>query len=191
MDNTKANSNNSDVQLGTDNNVKLKPNRPISKKALFLLTGLFLVIVILFSQYVIKRYNQEKAISAIPKGLSTQQKAIYLSDKNNYEAAQTVWNKQLESSNSKTDKLNVYYQQSAIALKFGKYNDANKYANKAEQIDSNSATAYVAFAHIAEKQGDVEKARDYWRQAITKLDPNAPGYNLIKRDYQESLNSLK
>jgi cytochrome c-type biogenesis protein CcmH/NrfG len=56
--------------------------------------------------------------------------------------------------------------------------------------DKNTST-YVALAFIANSNKDSQQAAYYWQKAIDSLNPNQDAYNLIKRDYQEHLDSVK
>lgn len=119
------------------------------------------------------------------------QQAQVLRDKGDYSAAEQVWQKQLDQTQDTPGKLSIYYQMAQVALKFKRYDDATNYAAKAMLLDSKSYVPYAAYASIAEAKGDKASAKQYLEQAIAHIDPNLDGANLITRDYQAQLDSLK
>lgn len=140
---------------------------------------------------IYKRGFSPTQSSSNSASITPTQKAQYLADQGKYVAAEKVWQEQLANAKDQQTKLGIYYQQASLASRFKHYDDAKKYAEEAKQLAPNSSTSYVALAHMAESQGDKVAAKQYWQQAINHLDPNALGYNLILRDYQSSLDSLK
>lgn len=123
--------------------------------------------------------------------LDPEAKYHYLESQGNYTGAEQALESQLPGAKDTLAKLEVYSQQSMVALQFKRYDDAKKYADQALQLDPNSDIPYTTLAYWAEAKGDTTAAKNYWQQAITKLDVNAPAYNLLKRQYQTHLQGLK
>ena len=119
--------------------------------------------------------------------LTPLQKAQYFGDVGDYKAAQGVWKGQLKGAKTTADKVGVYYQQSALALKTKHYEDAKKYAEQAKKLAPHSNVPYAALAELAEAQGDKKTAKTNWQLAIDNLDPNTPGANLILLGYKARL----
>lgn len=119
------------------------------------------------------------------------QKAEYYEATGNYKAAEKVWDTDLASTKDVQSKVAIYYQQSALATNTQHYKDAKTYAEKAQKLAPNSSVPYVALAELAQAQGDKATARKDWQQAIAHVDPNAPGANLLLRDYKVKLESVR
>ncbi len=167
---------------------EFRPRRHFISRKIFI--ALALIIILLVAGILIYIYRPGRE-PAIPTNITPTQKAQYLADQGEYDAAQAAWQRQLAGAGDQQTTLGIYYQQSALALKFKRYDDAKKYAEQAKTLAPKSPTPYVALAQLAQAQGDKSAARQYWQQAIAQLDPASPTYNLIKRDYQSSLDSLK
>ncbi len=127
----------------------------------------------------------------VPANLTPGEQANYLANHNHYQAAVQVWQQQLAHTTNITSKINIYFMLSSLALKFKKYTDAILYANEAKILDTSSPAPYVALAQVAEAESKFSLAKQYLQQAISHLNPNQPGYNLIKADYQSEITSLK
>lgn len=123
-------------------------------------------------------------------GTTSSQKAIYYEDHGSYKQAIEQYNSQLAGANTQT-KIGIYYLMSSLATKFKNYSDAKNYALQISKLDPNSATTYVALANMATAQGNKSQASVYWTQAISKLDPNSPMYNIQKSEYQSNQAALK
>jgi tetratricopeptide (TPR) repeat protein len=164
--------------------LKLKHTPLVAVVAALLLVSIFVGV---------KVFNDEGENSDLPKTthLSVAQRAFYQADKGNYTAAKDLWEDQLGKVTTVKEKLNIYYQQSALGLRFKHYDEAKEFAEKAMKLSPNSPTAYVALAHIAEAEDNKDQAKSYWEKAIAHLSPSTPGYDLIKRDYQASLDALE
>lgn len=165
------------------------------------LLGMILAVVILLSAvawYVFVRPGSSQpnttannSVKAPPANTSADQKAQFYADEGQYAQAEQSWQDQLDSAKDTDTKLGIYYQQSALALKFKHYDDAKKYADAAKQLAPNSPQPYVALAQLAEAQNNIPQAKQYWQQAINHVDTNMPGYNLTQSDYQSHLDALK
>lgn len=138
-----------------------------------------------------KNNSRLEAMSYAVEGLSPTQKAQYYSDMGEYKIAEKIWQDELAKTTDTPTKLNIYYMQSAIAVKFKNYKDAKIYADKALKLAPKSNITYVALARLAQAQGDKVSAKKYWQQAIKFIDPKNPAINLIQEDYQASLDALK
>lgn len=138
-----------------------------------------------------KNSSRLAAMSYAVEGLSPTQKAQYYSDNGEYKLAEKIWQDELSKATDTPTKLNIYYMQSAIAVKFKNYKDAKIYADKALKLAPKSNITYVALARLAQAQGDKASAKKYWQQAIKFIDPKNPAINLIQEDYQASLDALK
>lgn len=122
--------------------------------------------------------------------LDPEAKYHYLASTGDYAGAEAALEGQLANANDTTSRLEVYSQQSAIALQFKHNDDAKKYADKAMQLDPNSDIPYSTLAYWAKAVGNKDAAKNYWEQAISKLDPNAPQYSLVQRQYQKNIQGL-
>lgn len=122
--------------------------------------------------------------------LNPEEKYHYLASQGDYTAAEQALESQLASAKGTQAKLEVYSQQSMVALQFKRYDDAKKYADQALQLDPNSDIPYTTLAYWAQAKGDTAAAKNYWQQAITKLDTTAPQYELVKRQYQSDIQEL-
>ncbi len=138
-----------------------------------------------------KNNSRLAAMSYAVDGLSPSQKSQYYSSNGEYKLAEKVWQDQLAKTSDTPTQLSIYYMQSSVALKFKKYTDAQKYATQALKLAPTSSTAYVSLAQLAQAQGDKTSAKIFWQQAIKNIDPKNPASNLIKIDYQASLDALK
>lgn len=163
------------------------------KSRKWLIFGIVLLVVIIGAGIAIYQWQQR------PKNpyhvdltkLTPLQQAQYLSDVGDYKNAEKVWDKELAKAKDTQAKINIYAQQVATAAKFGQDNDAKSYADKAFKLSPNASVIYAALAQAAQTQGDKASAKKYWQQAIAKLDKNIPGYNVVLRDYENSLAALK
>lgn len=153
--------------------------------------GVVIIIIILASIYLVSTQNKNDSTANLPKGTSESQKATYESDHGRYSLAEQAWQAQIKSSSTTQDKLNIYFEEASTAIQFKKYSDARNYANEALSLDPNSSIPYVALANIALASGNKAQAKQYWQQAINKLNPNSPGYNITLNEYTYSLESIK
>jgi tetratricopeptide (TPR) repeat protein len=119
------------------------------------------------------------------------QQASYESTPGNYQASEKTLQSQLAGESDTSSKLTTLSQQSATALQFNNYSDAQKYAQQAMQLNPSSPTPYADLALIAQDQHDTTQAKQYWQEAINHITPDMPGYNLTKADYQSDLDALK
>lgn len=129
--------------------------------------------------------------SAPPANTSLEQQAQYYADEGQYQSAEQSWQKKLASTTNASDKVAIYYQQSALAVQFKKYADAKKYADEALSLSPDSPGPYAALAQLAEAQNNIPLAKQYWQQAINHVNTNMPGYNIIQSDYKSHLDALK
>ena len=164
-----------------------------TKIAKVVLGSALVIAAIAIGAYFIQssKFATPKPKYYIPPHLTLNQQAQYLADHNQYQPAIQIYQQELASAKDTTTKLNTYFYMSALAMRFKDYGNAILYANEAKLIDSKSTTAYVALAQIYTAEGNKTSAKQYWQQAINHLDPNQPGYNLIKLDYENSIASLK
>lgn len=135
--------------------------------------------------------NDQRKIDAVPKYMDTQQKVEYLSDKGEYSAALKVLTIRYNEAKSLTDKQSILYRQTALAIKFKEFEDAQAFIESSIELLPNTSTPYVSSAQLAEANGKKAEAIKYWEIAIRNLDKNSPSYNLVKRDYESSRDSLK
>lgn len=192
----------SEVVTSAKPSKKLKfklPKLPVLKNDKHLRTNLITAVLILVGVTSLASWSHQQALrsakldfmSSVVAGLSPAQKAQYYSDQGEYKLAEKIWNDELSKTKDTQSKLDIYFQQSAIATKYKKYNDAQKYADQAVSLAPKSSDSYVTMALLAKAQGDITSAKKYWQQAIDLLDKNRPGYSLILKDYQASLDALK
>jgi tetratricopeptide (TPR) repeat protein len=92
-------------------------------------------------------------------------------NKENYQDALRQLDTLIEQAKNDKARAGIYVQKSALALNVEAYDDALRFAQKAEQLDPDpSVTAVVA--KCAEAKGDKELAITYYRKAIAGLNPN-------------------
>jgi len=166
---------------------RLKQNKKVLIVAFILVFLIILVFVILF---IYNKSNQNNVSIKVPMGLTAGQKALYLEDHGQYQASEEVWQQQLNSANEQ-QKISIYYQQAAIAIRFKNFSKAQEYANEIHQLNSNSPTFYVAEAQIYQAENKNSVAIHYWQLAISKLNPNSPIDQMKKEEYQQNIASLK
>ena len=131
-----------------------------------------------------------KVNAYVPPHLTAVQQAEYLADHNNYQAAENRWHQMLAQATGEQTKMDIYYQQFALALKYKQYSDAQDYINQEKKLDSSSSTPYESMAQLAQAQGKHSLAKSFWLQAINHLDPNLPQYGLLKQEYQSDMGNL-
>lgn len=175
--------------FGSRNPLKVNYNK-IAKLALAVAV---IIAAVATSAYFIQtsKYTPPKLKYYMPANLSSNQKALYLANNNQYQEAVQVYVKELAHTNNTSDKLNIYGYMEALAIRFKDYNSAQLYANDAKSIDSKSPAPYVYLAELASAEGNKNAAKQYWQQAINYLDPNQLGYNMIKADYQRNIARLQ
>lgn len=178
-------------------------HRPDRKQLLLIAVGVVVIAAIVVVVVLLTRPTplESKQVAKLKQtlaskgvkfaSLSPDQQAQYLADNGQYAAAQETYQNEYNSAKNDKTRLNILFQQAMLAAKARHYKEANNYAAKAKQLAPNSSTTYVALAQIAQTEGDKNSAKNYWQQAISKLDPKNPAYSLIKRDYQSSLEALK
>jgi tetratricopeptide (TPR) repeat protein len=162
-----------------------------SKKTVFLAI-IILLILVMFAILILgsnKQPNKTQQSAANIK-LTTEQKYHSLANQGKYGQAEQVLEDELAKAKTKNEKVAVYFQQSAVALQFKKYTDAQNYANKAVKLDPSNSNSYVALAQVAAAQEDKNTARNYWQQAINHLDKSKPQYNLTLRQYKTNIQGL-
>lgn len=181
------------LEFGTGITVLNNP-KPKTRKRLIIIVVVLLVVIVVSLLLYFYHFHNHKVIS---KAQSTSQKLTpyqqyqVLANQGKYASAEQVLKQQLAKTTNVNDKITIYYQQSDLALSFKQYTDAEKYANEAKKLAPNSATPYVALAQLAAAQGNKTLAKQDWQQAITNLNPNVTGYNLIKQEYQTNLDALQ
>lgn len=170
-----------------------KASLKYSKRKIIKIATIALLILVVggFVWQYQQRNARLAAMSSVVEGLAPAQQAQYYSDQGEYKIAEKIWQDQMAKTTDTPTKLNIYYMQSAIAVKFKNYKDAKKYADEALTLAPKSSAPYVALAQLAQAQGDKVTARQNWQQAIKFIDPKNPASNLIQRDYQSSLDALK
>lgn len=142
--------------------------------------------------YFVKDVPPKKVVTVyVPPHLTVSEQVQYLTNHNEYQAAEQIWQQQFSKANSIQTREEIYFSQVSTALHFKQYKDALHYAKTAETLDPKSPAPYTEFAQIAQDEGNNALAKSYWRQAINHLNPNQPGYNLIVSDYKENITSLK
>jgi len=161
---------------------------PVFEIVMLVLIVLAIILAIIFANR--RSANYEPPVTP-PKGITSSQKAIFEENHGQYANAEQAWQSQLSSTSTTEDKLNIYFEQSSTALQFKKYQDATNYANQAMSLNPNSSIPYVALANISMEEGNNAQAKQYWQQAINKLNPNDPGYNIMLEEYTQSLESIK
>ena len=156
---------------------------------------LVIVLVILVGGGLIWQHQKNNsrlaAMAAVVEGLTPTQKSQYYASNGEYKLAEKVWQDQLILTKDTPTKLSIYFTQSSIAIKFKKYNDAQKYANESLNLAPQSSATYVTLAYLAQALGDKISAKKDWQLAIKNIDPKTPGINIIQQDYQSNLDSLK
>lgn len=172
-------------------------SRAQKRKHLVFITAIILLIIFVVGVVLILYFHHSNINKIIPKEqsagrqLTPDQDYQYLASQGKYASAEQVLEQQLAKTNNVNDELTIYYQQSALAVSFKKYSDAEKYANEAKKLAPDSPIPYVSLAQLAKAQGDTAVSKQDWQQAITNLNPNVSGYNLIKQEYQTSLDNLQ
>lgn len=165
------------------------------------LTGLLLTVFLIlaagggFVYWHVKNSSSNSTTNAtvsLPSNAtSPDQKAQYYADQGQYQQAEQAWQDQLASANTSQDKVAIYYQQAAVAIKFKQYGDTKKYANDIKQVAPNAPDSYVVLAQLATAQNNIPQAKQYWQQAISHIDPSSPGNTMTRSDYQNQLDALK
>ncbi len=181
-----------EIKIGSFDGKKYFGNRNLKPASLISIVVVLIVLItagIYFMQR--SRSTSPKVTYNIPANLTPNQKALYLANSNQYQAAMQVYKQELTDTNSSSSKLNIYFMMSALALRFNDYSNARLYANEAKLLVPKSSDPYVSLAQLATAEGNASAAKQYWQEAINNLDPNQPGYNLIKEDYQRSMAELK
>jgi len=169
----------------------------LSPKAKRLMATRYLVVVliILVGGGLIWQHQKNNsrlaAMSAVVEGMSPNQASQYLASIGEYKFAQKIWQNLLTVTNDTPTKINIYNLQTSLAIKFKKYNDAQKYADQSYKVAPDYSVTYVTMAYLAQAQGDKASAKKDWQLAIKFIDPNNPGSNIIQYDYQSSLDALK
>jgi tetratricopeptide (TPR) repeat protein len=164
-------------------------------KRLILIVAIALVVVGVGLCIYFCHFHKQKTVTSIGERFPGQQLTAYqeyqvLANQGKYASAEQVLDQQLTKTTNASDKISIYYEQFSLALEFKYYNDAQKYADEAKKLSPNSPVAYSASAQLASAQGNTTTAKQYWEQAIKNLNPDQTGYNLIKQEYQASLDAL-
>jgi tetratricopeptide (TPR) repeat protein len=164
-------------------------NIPLPNKRLTIVV----IILLLLGAAVwgIKAYHDSHTLKFPRPNMSTDQKYHYLADKGDYKGAEKILGDAFQKATTKLDKANLSFEQSALALQFKDTKNAKLYADQALKAYPGYSDAYAAEAYVAMAQGDKNAAKKYWQQAIDHIDPNRPGANIVKIDYQAALDAIK
>lgn len=134
--------------------------------------------------------NTKKTISPA-ETVSTPEKAEFIAEKGQYKEAQSLLDGTLKPSMSSTARAEVYISKANLAANNEKYADAQQFAQKAEDIEHSVRTARL-LAHLAELQGNKEKAIAYNQTALSrytdaekKTDAGAAAFAEIQDDIRE------
>ena len=162
-----------------------------SKHLKIILTVVVVLLIALGTFLYLHLHKTTQSHIYMPANMTLTQKAIYLSEHNQYAEAQQVWQQQLTSTSNTQTKLGILYQLSALALEYNHYSVALKYANEADRLSPNSPAPFVAYAQLATQQRNYAAAKQYWQDAIDRLNPNTSYYNITKYEYQSAMDSLQ
>jgi len=169
-----------DVVVG-DNNLN-KPSRfSFIKKNKWQLFVILIFIIIAVATFFVF-FNKNDSKYSVGQGrINTK----------SYNSKQKELKDQLKIGATDQEKTDIYFKLMSEALQNNNITDATVYANDIKNVSGKSDTFYASMAYISEAKNDKAQAIQYWQKAIDVLDPNIEGYNLIKNDYQISINELK
>jgi len=126
-----------------------------------------------------------------PANTDAEQRAQYYADTGQYEQSEQTWEAQLASAATASDKVAIYYQQAAVAIRYKQYSDARKYANDIKQIAPDAPDSYVVLAQLAKAQNNIPQAKQYWQQAIDHVNVDTPAGKMVRSDYINQMDALK
>ncbi len=164
-----------------------------AKIAMLALAVVIVVAAVVTGAYYIhnRRQATPKVQYNFPASTTPEQKALYLANNNQYQAATQVYKQELSSTNNKSTKINIYGMLAYLAIRFKDYASAQQYADEAKSLDPQSSGPYVYLAQLNTAEGNKTIAKQYWQQAINYLSSNQAGYNMIKADYQRNITALQ
>jgi len=153
------------------------------------LLGLVVLIIVagvIVGIYALAHHSDNPTENLTPR----QQSEVYASN-GNYAAAQRALAAQLAGPTSADAKATIYSEQVSVALNFKQYQQAQRYAQQAENL-THSAAAAEQLGYVAEAAGDKISAAKYYQLAIDRQSklPQTPANQLIQRSYKTKLQEL-
>lgn len=140
--------------------------------------------------------KKEEAAIAPSKVLSSEKvtDAYEQAYQGDYAEAQRAIDESISKASDPDDKSGGYMTQAGLAMNAGKYEDAKKYALKAEQASPTDGTAAL-LGDIAMRLGDKSAAQKYYQQAIDRLEARAktpsPSIPQLRKSYATKLEAAK
>ncbi len=129
--------------------------------------------------------NNSETLRFTPKEQSQKQASL-----GDYDGAQKVLSEQISKAGSNKAKADIYLEQATLAINTQNYTDAMKYARQDEKVLPTSGSAEL-IAQVATLQGDKQLTRTYLNMALSRVDKNKAGSNLLVRQYQAELDGLE
>ncbi|MDO5712978.1 MAG: tetratricopeptide repeat protein [Tissierellia bacterium] len=97
--------------------------------------------------------------------------ANHFLDQNRYSSAIEAFEKSLEFTPSKDEKIDILFEIADLLTYLGNYEDAEKYFLEIQELDPEIPGVYYGLAIVNDfKKGSLEKSKKYYKKAI-ELDP--------------------
>lgn len=107
----------------------------------------------------------------------------------NTDAAQSTLQTAINQSTNTEEKQQLYVQQGVTYGNNGDYQKALQSYLEAEKVKSDFTTSHL-IGEAYEALGDKAKAIEYFKKAISQLDPEAISYTMDKRVYEDKIREL-